>query len=64
MRNPNEKVDMGNYTTIEIDEYGTLTVTFDDGDFAVEVPLEARCVLSHLQEYYQEQTRWANGSSD
>ena len=54
MKTSYEKVDMGNFTTIEINEFGELIVIFDDSDFMVEVPLDARVVYDHLREFFGE----------
>lgn len=52
MKQINEKIDMGNFTTIEVNEFDELIVTFDDGDLMFELPLEAKDVLKHLTEYF------------
>lgn len=54
MKLVDEKVDMGNFTTIHIDEVGQLFVEFDDGDLYFEVPLTAREVYEHLREFFDE----------
>jgi hypothetical protein len=54
MKTVNEKVDMGNFTTIEVNEFGELMVIFDDSDLMVEVPLDARDVYEHLREFFGE----------
>lgn len=54
MKNIDEKVDMGNFTTIHIDEMGELWVVYDDGDEMWEVPLDAREVLEQLREFFDE----------
>ena len=54
MKTVDEKVDMGNFTTIHVDETGDLQVVYDDGDETWEVPLDARTVLEHLREFFDE----------
>lgn len=54
MQKRNEKVAMENFTTIEVNDFDELIVTFDDGDFMVEVPLDARQVLNHLREFFND----------
>ena len=54
MKAVNEKIDMGNFTTIEVNEFGELMVIFDDSDLMVEVPLDARAVFEHLREFFGE----------
>ena len=54
MKLVDETVDMGNFTTIHIDEMGELRVVYDDGDEMWEVPLDAREVLAHLREFFDE----------
>ena len=54
MKTVNETVDMGNFTTISVDELGDLMIVYDDGDEMWEVPLDARKVLSELREFFDE----------
>lgn len=54
MKKVDEKVDMGNFTTICVDEVGELVVEFDDGDLYFEVTLTAREVYEHLKEFFDE----------
>lgn len=54
MHSVNEKVDMGNFTTVEVDDMGQLLVTFDDGDEMFEVYLDAREVFAQLREFFDE----------
>jgi len=54
MKTVDEKVDMDNFTTIEINKFDELIVIFNDGDFMVEVPLDAKQVLAHLREFFGE----------
>ena len=54
MQHVDEKVDMGNFTTIEIDDMGQLLITFDDGDLMFEIDLNARQLMEHLREFFDE----------
>lgn len=54
MRNVDEKVDMGNFTTISMDDFGDMVVVFDDGDEMFEVSLNGREVFEHLREFFDE----------
>lgn len=54
MKQVDETVDMGNFTTISVDDMGQLMVVYDDGDEMFEIPLEARDVLTHLREFFDE----------
>ena len=54
MKVVDETVDMGNFTTISIDDMGELMVVYDDGDEMWEVPLDARKVLAELREFFDE----------
>lgn len=54
MKLVDETVDMGNFTTISVDDMGQLMVVYDDGDEMFEVPLDAREVLAHLREFFDE----------
>ena len=54
MKQVDETVDMGNFTTISVDDMGQLMVVYDDGDEVFEIALEARDVLTHLREFFDE----------
>jgi len=54
MKKVDEQVDMGNHTVISVDDMGDLVVLYDDGDEMWEVPLDARTVLHHLREFFDE----------
>jgi hypothetical protein len=54
MKAVDETVDMGNFTTIAVDDMGQLMVVYDDGDEMWEVPLDARQVLAELREFFDE----------
>ena len=54
MKKVDEKVDMGNFPTISIDDMGQLMVVYDDSDEMWEVPLDARELLVHLREFFDE----------
>lgn len=54
MKQVDETVDMGNFTTISVDDIGQLMVVYDDGDEMFAVPLDAREVMAHLREFFDE----------
>ena len=54
MKKVDETVDMGNFTTISVDDCGDMMVIYDDGDEMWEVPLDARKVLAELREFFDE----------
>ena len=54
MKKTDEIVDMGNFTTISVDDLGDITVNFDDEDETWEVSLDARKVLAELREFFDE----------
>ena len=54
MKKVDEQVDMGNFTTISIDDMGDLIVVYDDSDELFELSLSAREVFEHLKEFFDE----------
>ena len=54
MKQVDETVDMGNFTTISVDDCGDLMIVYDDSDEIWEVPLDARKVLAELREFFDE----------
>ncbi|MDA8883049.1 hypothetical protein N9I00_01465 [bacterium] len=54
MKKVDETVDMGNFTTISVDDCGDLMIVYDDSDEMWEIPLDARKVLAELQEFFDE----------
>ena len=54
MKQVDETVDMGNFTTIAMDDFGDMIVVYDDGDEQFELSLNGREVLAQLREFFDE----------
>lgn len=54
MKLVDEIVDMGNFTTVSVDDMGVLSLTFDDGDELFEFGVNARELFEHLREFFDE----------
>lgn len=54
MKTVDELVKLDTHTTMYIDDVGDLVVTYDDSDEMFELSLNARDVLAHLREFFDE----------
>lgn len=54
MKKPNEIVDMVNFTTIFVDEFGELVIEYNDTDLRFDISLTARDLYKHLKEFFKE----------
>ena len=56
MKKVNEIVDLGNYVSISINEFGGLVVSFDDTDIMFDIDLPAKDVYVHLKEFFDNES--------
>ena len=54
MKSTNEKVDMGGFITMFVDEFGELVIEYDDTDLAFDFSITARDLYEHLKEFFDE----------
>lgn len=54
VKKPNEIVDIGNFTTIFVDEFGELVIEYNDTDLRFDISLTARDLYEHLKEFFKE----------